>query len=51
MSTASEHWHAPPVGALFVHRKLAGLFLIAAKLGAKVNVNRIFKDFEAQSDK
>ena len=51
MSTASEHWHAPPVDALFVHRKLAGQFLIAAKLGAKVNVNSIFKDFEAQMDK
>ncbi|MEQ3440247.1 AarF/ABC1/UbiB kinase family protein [Pseudoalteromonas sp. BZP1] len=51
MSTASEHWHAPPVDALFVHRKLAGLFLIAAKLSAKVNVNSIFKEFEVQSDK
>ncbi|WP_304637628.1 MULTISPECIES: ABC1 kinase family protein [Pseudoalteromonas] len=51
MSTASEHWHAPPVDALFVHRKLAGLFLIAAKLSAKVNVNSIFNEFEVQRDK
>ncbi|MEO2279182.1 ABC1 kinase family protein [Pseudoalteromonas pernae] len=42
MSTASQYWHAPPIDALFVHRKLAGLFLIAAKLKAKVDVNQLF---------
>ncbi|WP_462158561.1 ABC1 kinase family protein [Pseudoalteromonas sp. GB56] len=42
MSTGSEYWHAPPVDALFVHRKLAGIFLIAAKLKAKVDVNQLF---------
>jgi len=51
MSTASQYWHAPPVDALFVHRKLAGLFLIAAKLGAKVDVNQIFTEFKLQRNK
>ncbi|MFY8273300.1 ABC1 kinase family protein [Pseudoalteromonas sp. SSDWG2] len=43
MSTQSQHWHAPPVDALFVHRKLGGLFLIGAKLGAKLNINKIYQ--------
>ncbi|GEK11107.1 ABC1 kinase family protein [Pseudoalteromonas peptidolytica] len=34
----SNEWHTPPVDALFIHRKLAGLYLIAAKLQAKVDL-------------
>ncbi len=45
MSANSEHWHTPPVDALFVHRKLGGLFLIGATLGAKLDVNRVYRHF------
>ncbi|MCG7565164.1 AarF/ABC1/UbiB kinase family protein [Pseudoalteromonas sp. CnMc7-15] len=44
MSSREQQWHSPPVDALFIHRKLAGLFLIAAKLQAKVNVSDIFNE-------
>ncbi|GEA03132.1 ubiquinol-cytochrome c reductase [Alteromonas sp. KUL17] len=35
-----EHnfWHTPPVDALFIHRKLGGLFLLAKRLKAKVDM-------------
>lgn len=45
MSTDKSQWHTPPIDALFIHRKLAGLYLIAAKLHAKVNVKRLFEAF------
>jgi len=30
---------------LFIHRKLAGLYLIAARLGAKIDVRALFSHF------
>lgn len=38
-----DQWHTPPVDAIFIHRKLAGLYLLAAKLNAKVNVAALFQ--------
>ena len=35
-----EFWHIPPIDSLFLHRKLGGLFLLAARLKARVNVRR-----------
>ena len=43
LSTEEEFWHTPPADALFLHRKLAGLYLLGAKLNAQVNVHEIFK--------
>ena len=43
LSTQSKQWHSPPVDALFIHRKLAGLYLIAAKLGAKVDLTPLHR--------
>lgn len=40
-----DQWHTPPVDAIFVHRKLAGLYLLAAKLKAKVDVVALFSKF------
>lgn len=39
-----EFWHTPPADALFLHRKLGGLYLLAAKLKARVNVNHLVGD-------
>ena len=36
-----DFWHIPPIEALFLHRKLGGLFLLAARLKARVNVRQI----------
>ncbi|MEL0649453.1 AarF/ABC1/UbiB kinase family protein [Pseudoalteromonas agarivorans] len=45
LSAQSQQWHTPPVDALFIHRKLAGLYLIAAKLNAKINITALFKSY------
>ncbi|MEJ6474486.1 AarF/ABC1/UbiB kinase family protein [Pseudoalteromonas piscicida] len=43
LNSRSDEWHTPPVDALFIHRKLAGLYLIAAKLRAKVDLTALQK--------
>jgi len=36
-----EFWEAPPVDAAYIHRKIAGLFMLAARLKAQVNVRAL----------
>lgn len=36
-----DFWHIPPHIALLIHRKLGGLFLLAKRLGARVNLAEI----------
>lgn len=43
LSTERDSWHTPPADALFLHRKAGGLYLLAAKLGARVNVQDLFQ--------
>lgn len=38
LSFEQEYWHSPPVAALFLHRKLAGLYLLAVRLQAVVDL-------------
>lgn len=33
-----DFWHTPPMDALFIHRKLAGIYLLAARLKARVDI-------------
>ena len=40
-----SEWHTPPVDALFIHRKLGGLYLLASKLNASVNIKEIYTEF------
>ncbi len=42
-----EQWHTPPVDALFIHRKIAGLYLLAKKLNASVNVHTLFSKYQS----
>jgi predicted unusual protein kinase regulating ubiquinone biosynthesis (AarF/ABC1/UbiB family) len=42
MSTKPDEWHTPPTDAIFVHRKLAGIYLLASRIKAKVNVQKLF---------
>jgi hypothetical protein len=37
LSTDKEAWHTPPADAIFLHRKLGGLYLLAARLKARVD--------------
>lgn len=49
LSMEQDYWHTPPADALFLHRKLGGLYLLAAKLRARVNVRELFLGgFEVQ---
>jgi len=34
-------WHVPPADALFIHRKLGGLFLLARRLKVQMNLRQI----------
>ena len=40
-----DFWHTPPVAVLFLHRKVAGLYMLAAKLKARVDVRRLFEPY------
>ena len=41
LSMERDFWHTPPADALFLHRKLGGLYLLAARLRARVDVGRL----------
>jgi len=41
-----DEWRAPPIESLFVHRKLAGLYLLAGKLDAKVALKPLLAKYE-----
>lgn len=45
LSMEQGYWHTPPADAIFLHRKLGGLYLLAARLKARVNVSRIFMPY------
>lgn len=45
LSFEQDYWHTPPVDAIFFHRKLGGLYLLASRLRAEVNVHQIFKQY------
>jgi predicted unusual protein kinase regulating ubiquinone biosynthesis (AarF/ABC1/UbiB family) len=50
MSTQQDEWHTPPMDAIFIHRKLAGIYLLATKIKAKVNVRSLFSVHQASDD-
>jgi predicted unusual protein kinase regulating ubiquinone biosynthesis (AarF/ABC1/UbiB family) len=43
LSTEKEYWHSPPADALFLHRKLGGMFLLANRLQARVDVGKLMQ--------
>lgn len=40
-----RNWHIPPSDTLFVQRKLAGVFLLASRLKASVDINSMLRDY------
>lgn len=38
-----DFWHTPVADVLLLHRKMAGLYMLAAKLGARVNVRQLLQ--------
>lgn len=45
LALGRDFWHIPPVDTLFLHRKLGGMYLLAARLKARVDVQQLAKDF------
>ncbi|MCL9773892.1 ABC1 kinase family protein [Vibrio methylphosphonaticus] len=45
LSMEKGYWHTPPADALFLHRKIGGLYLLAARLNAKVDVHSLFESY------
>ncbi|EXJ10378.1 MULTISPECIES: ABC1 kinase family protein [Nitrincola] len=43
LSFGQGYWHSPPVDALFLHRKLAGLYLLFARLKVKINCQGVLR--------
>ena len=43
LSFGQGYWHTPPADAVFLHRKLAGLYLLAARLRARIDVRSILE--------
>lgn len=41
LSLEQDYWHTPPADALFLHRKIGGMYLLAARIGAKVNIRQL----------
>ena len=49
LSFDEGYWHTPPADAVFLHRKLGGLYLLAARLRANIDVRAILeKHLESQ---
>ena len=40
-----DFWQAPPTDAVYFHRKLGGMFLLASRLKARVNVHQLITRF------
>ncbi|PMM83146.1 ABC1 kinase family protein [Vibrio breoganii] len=49
LSMEQDYWHTPPADALFLHRKIGGLYLLAARLNAKVDVAKLFESYRLGS--
>ena len=45
LSMEQEYWHTPPADALFLHRKIGGMYLLAARIGAKVNIHQLVQPY------
>ena len=49
ISSDPDAWHTPPPDVLFLHRKIAGLYLIAMRVGARIPSGEIFEKYRVLS--
>lgn len=49
LSLQEGYWHSPPVDALFLHRKLAGMYLLFARLRVSLNCRDILSSWLKKS--
>lgn len=45
-----RYWHLPPVEILMLHRKLGGLYLMATRLQAQVDVAKLIQTYMIDND-
>ncbi|EGR1568801.1 ABC1 kinase family protein [Vibrio parahaemolyticus] len=45
LSMEQDYWHTPLADAIFLHRKIGGMYLLAARIGAKVNIRRLVQPY------
>ncbi len=45
LSKNKELWYAPPPDTVFIQRKIGGMYLLATRLRAKVNMHRILREW------
>lgn len=45
LSMEQDYWHTPPADALFLHRKIGGMYLLAARIDAKVNIRHLVRPY------
>ena len=43
LSFEQGYWHDPPADAVFLHRKVGGVFLLAARLRARADLGRLIE--------
>ena len=41
----SDFWHAPPTDVVYFHRKVGGMYMLASRMGARVNANRLMREW------
>ncbi|WP_461383250.1 ABC1 kinase family protein [Devosia indica] len=42
---AADLWSIPPIDALFIHRKIGGIYLLASRLGAVIDIHALLDEF------
>lgn len=42
---SADLWSMPPIDTLFVHRKIGGMYLLASRLGAKIDMRALLEEF------
>jgi len=45
----ADLWSIPPVDTLFVHRKIGGMYLLASRLGARLDMRALLEEFAVAS--
>lgn len=45
LAAQRELWHLPPANTIFIQRKLGGVYMLASRLRARVNVRRLMQNY------
>ncbi|WP_368666386.1 ABC1 kinase family protein [Agarivorans sp. B2Z047] len=48
LSYEHDYWHTPPIDVLLIHRKIGGMYLLASRLNAKVNLQQLFEPYRLE---